>query len=99
MWPGDDEVADLLRRVQAGEPGAADRLWERHRVPLLRMIALRLDPGLGRRVDASDVVQDGLMDADRRLRDYLREPAVPFHLWLRRLPPGRVCDQHSRHRP
>jgi RNA polymerase sigma-70 factor (ECF subfamily) len=97
-WPDEAEIRELLGRVERGEDGAADRLWERHREPLRRMIGLRLDRGLGRRVDASDVVQDVLLKADQRLREYLRDPSVPFHVWLRGLARDQVIDQHRRHR-
>jgi RNA polymerase sigma-70 factor (ECF subfamily) len=61
------------------------------------MIALRLDPRLAARVDPSDVLQDALAAADRRLSDYARARPLPFYPWLRRL----ACDQlavlHRRH--
>jgi RNA polymerase sigma-70 factor (ECF subfamily) len=62
------------------------------------MIELRLDPALAARVDASDVVQDVLLEASRRLHDYLRNPTMPFHLWLRHLARDHMIDAHRRHR-
>ena len=59
---------------------------------------MRLDHALERRVDASDVVQDVLIEASRRLGDYLRNPAMPFHLWLRQIARDRMIDEHRRHR-
>src|SRR4051794_37016929 len=38
MWPDADETRMLLERVEREGPAAADRLWERHREPLRRMI-------------------------------------------------------------
>src|SRR4051794_17550131 len=76
MWPDANETHVLLQRVAEDEAGAADRLWASYRDPLRRMIDLRLDPMLGRRVDASDVVQDVLVEANRRLGEYLRNPAM-----------------------
>ena len=49
------------------------------------MIGLRLDQAIARRVDASDVVQDVLIKASQRLGEYLRNPVMPFHLWLRQI--------------
>lgn len=98
MWPDAEETNDLLQRVSRDEKGAVDRLWERHRVPLRRMIGLRMDPALGRRVDASDIVQDALIKASQRLNDYLREPAVPFHVWLGGIARDQIIDQHRRHK-
>ena len=62
------------------------------------MIELRLDRAIGRRVDASDVVQEVLLKASRRLADYLRDPSMPFHLWLRQIARDHVIDEHRRHR-
>ena len=62
------------------------------------MIAARLDRSLGRREDASDVVQSVLLEASRRLADYLRNPALPFALWLRQIASDRLIDVHRRHR-
>src|SRR5262249_57343927 len=98
MWPDADETEILLKRVEQEGPAAADRLWERHREPLRRMIGLRLDQALGRRVDASDVVQEVLLKANLRLPEYLRNPVMPFHLWLRQLARDHVIDEHPRHR-
>ena len=99
MWPDADSTRALLDRLAlADDPAAADRLWARHREPLRRMIDMRLDHAIGRRVDASDVVQDVLIEASRRLSDYLRNPAMPFHLWLRQIARDRLIDEHRRHR-
>ena len=62
------------------------------------MISLRLDQAVARRVDASDVVQDVLIRASQRLEDYLRNPVLPFHLWLRQIARDHVIDAHRRHR-
>jgi RNA polymerase sigma-70 factor (ECF subfamily) len=98
MWPDAGETRALLERVERSDPDAAERLWERHREPLRRMIGARLGQGLGRRVDASDVVQDVLIKASLRLRDYLHDPAMPFHVWLRQIAQDQIIDQHRRHR-
>src|SRR4051794_16121947 len=50
------------------------------------------------RLDASDIVQDVLIEAHRRLSDYLRNPVMPFHLWLRHIAKDHVIDAHRRHR-
>ena len=62
------------------------------------MIGMRLDPAIARRVDASDIVQDVLLEANLRLVEYLKKPDMPFHLWLRHLAQDRIIDTHRRHR-
>lgn len=98
MWPDAGETECLLHRVAQADAGAADELWERHRPALRRMIGLRLDRTLSRRVDASDVVQDVLLKANQRLAEYLRNPAIPFHVWLRQIARDHVIDAHRWHR-
>ena len=59
-----------------------------------------MDRMLGRRVDASDIVQEVLIDANRRLVEYTQQTAakMPFQIWLRTLVQDRVIDAHRRHR-
>jgi RNA polymerase sigma-70 factor (ECF subfamily) len=98
MWPETPRTEEMLERVRKGEAEAVDGLLAAHRDALRRMIGLRLDPALAARLDASDVVQDVLLEAHRRLSDYLREPAMPFALWLRHIAKDHIIDAHRRHR-
>jgi len=98
MWPNSDETQELLSQARGGDATAVNRLLERHRAALRRMIDLRMDRVIGRRVDASDIVQDVLLDAHRRLEEYLVHPVMPFHLWLRQMARDRLIDAHRRHR-
>jgi RNA polymerase sigma-70 factor (ECF subfamily) len=98
MWPDASETQELLHRAAQADSDAAEELWERHRPALRRLIGLRLDQALWRRVDASDIVQDVLLEASQRLGDYLRDPAMPFHLWLRQIARDQVIDAYRRHR-
>jgi DNA-directed RNA polymerase specialized sigma24 family protein len=61
------------------------------------MVAVRLDRRLLARVDPSDVVQEALADADRRLDEYLRERPVAFYPWLRRLAEEQLVNVYRRH--
>jgi RNA polymerase sigma-70 factor (ECF subfamily) len=61
------------------------------------MVAVRIDPRVAARLDPSDVVQDTLAEAHRRLDDYLAAQPVPFYLWLRQLAQDRLIDLHRRH--
>lgn len=98
MWPDSQETQELLRQAKAGDAAAINHLMDRHRDSLWQMIHLRMDRAIAGRVDASDVVQDVLWEASRRLEDYIKEPAMPFHLWLRQLAKDRMVDMHRRHR-
>jgi RNA polymerase sigma-70 factor, ECF subfamily len=97
--PGDrDDTERLLEHAAAGDAVAIERLLERHRDRLRRMIALRLDARLSARVDASDVVQEALVDAAKKLADYARNRPLPFYPWLHRLAAERLAAVHRRHR-
>lgn len=99
MWPDSEETRQLLREAGEGDAGAINRLMDRHRVSLRQMVRMRLDRALAQRVDASDVVQDVLLEASNRLEDYIQSGStMPFHLWLRQLAKDRVIDMHRRHR-
>ncbi|MGC1273778.1 MAG: sigma-70 family RNA polymerase sigma factor [Planctomycetaceae bacterium] len=98
MWPSTDQTQTLLANAKAGDGAAVNALLERHRDSLRRLVRLRLDRRLAARVDASDVVQDVLLEANQRLAGYLKNPAMPFHLWLRSLARDRIIDMHRRHR-
>lgn len=86
--PDAEETERLLRQAEAGDRQAFERLFADHRPYLRRLAELRLDPRLGPRVDASDVVQEAHLEALRRLGAYLERRPLPFRLWLRQI----ACD-------
>ncbi len=98
IWPDGDATAELLNDVRDGQSIAIEHLMDRHRNSLRRMIQLRLDQRLMQRMDVSDVIQDVLIEANRRLTDYLANPVIPFHLWIRQIAKDRIIDAHRRHR-
>jgi len=98
MWPEAEKTSELLAEAKAGNADAVNRLLDRHRQALHRLVGCRLDQRLQRRVDVSDIVQEVMVDANRRLQDYLANPVMPFHLWLRHIARDRIIDAHRRHR-
>ena len=91
------EIDVLLANAARGDANAVRLLLEQHRERLRRMIAVRLDRRLAPRLDPSDVVQEALADAARRLPDYLRERPMPFYPWLYRLAADRLAVTHRDH--
>jgi RNA polymerase sigma-70 factor (ECF subfamily) len=61
------------------------------------MVGVRLDRRLAPRLDPSDVVQEALAEAARRLPDYLRDRPLPFYPWLRQLARERLARLHHHH--
>jgi RNA polymerase sigma-70 factor, ECF subfamily len=91
------DTQDLIDRAARGDEAARHQLLEQYRNYLRRMVAVRLDRRLAPRIDASDVVQEALVEADRRLDGYLRERPIPFYAWLRQIAGDRIVDAHRLH--
>ena len=98
IWPSDDKTETLLDAARAGDGDAVNKLLERHRGPIRRLVEMRLDRKVQQRVDVSDVVQDVMIEANSRLKKYLDEPVMAFHLWLRQIAWDRMIDTYRRHR-
>jgi RNA polymerase sigma-70 factor (ECF subfamily) len=92
--PDTDHLLDL---AQQGNAEARQQLLARHQKRLGKMIGLHLDRRLAARVDASDVVQETLAEAERKLNAYLRARPLPFYPWLRRIARERLVKLHRRH--
>ena len=91
------ETAHLIELAAAGDQDAAGRLFETHRTRLERMVRLRLDDRLQRRMDVDDVVQDVCLEASRRMLDYHRAPTMPFFVWLRFLAVQKLREHYRQH--
>jgi RNA polymerase sigma-70 factor (ECF subfamily) len=91
------ETNELLRRAAGGDQQGWTTLLAQHHDRLRRMIALRLDHRLRGRIDASDVLQETYLEAAAHLADYLRQPEVPFFLWLRSVAGNKLLALHRRH--
>lgn len=98
MLPDSETTQQLLHAAHGGDTDAVNELMARHRDSLRRMVQARLDRAVAQRVDASDVVQDVLLEAHGRLNDFIQNGSMPFHLWLRHLAKDRMIDVHRRHR-
>jgi RNA polymerase sigma-70 factor, ECF subfamily len=97
VQPDSAETCALLDRVQRGDEQARDALLARHRPDLRSFVEVHLDPRLRARIDPSDVVQDGQMEAARRLGDYLSRRPMPFRLWLRKTVYQRLLNLRRDH--
>jgi RNA polymerase sigma-70 factor (ECF subfamily) len=97
MQNNSPESVDLIERARAGEQDAMNQLFARYRDRLCRMVEMRLDTRLQARLDASDVVQDAYAEVAGRLDEYLRDPKLPFFLWLRLVVGERLIKLHRHH--
>jgi len=97
MAHADRETSELLEQARQGDPKAVGDLLDHFRNRLRRMVALRMDRRLQGRIDASDVIQETYLEASSRLAEYLREPTMPFYIWLRFLTGQRLAMLHRHH--
>lgn len=95
--PESVNLDDLLERAIASDNDALSQLLGQHRDRLKVMVRLRLNPKLQSRVDESDVVQDAMVDAAVKFREYSNEPRLPFYLWLRHITGLKLIELHRRH--
>jgi RNA polymerase sigma-70 factor (ECF subfamily) len=97
MGSNPSETARLLRQAADGDQKSWGALLTRHAERLRRMVAFRLDQRLQGRIDPSDVIQEAYLEASKHLADYLREPALPFFLWLRGIAGNKLRELHRHH--
>jgi RNA polymerase sigma-70 factor (ECF subfamily) len=91
------ETNRLIAQAAGGDRRVLESLLARHRDRLHRMVSLRLDRRLRKRIDASDVIQEAYLEASARLPRYLRAPSMPFFLWLRFLAGQKLVTLHRHH--
>ncbi len=97
MAENTSETNRLLQQAATGDQESWGVLLTRHADRLHRMVAFRLDQRLQGRIDPSDVIQEAYLEASRHLADYLREPALPFFLWLRGIAGNKLRELHRHH--
>lgn len=99
MAPDSTDV--LLERARAGDRNAFSELLAAHTPALERMVSLRLDPRLERRIEAADIVQESLALAAQRFAEWSAQQRYPFGMWLRMLTAQALTDalrEHHRQR-
>jgi len=97
MRANNPDTNELLKRAVGGDATAANQLLLRHRDRLRQMVWVRIDPRLSSRVDPSDVVQEVLIEAARKLSDYIQRPHLSFYAWLRQIAWDRLAHLSTHH--
>ena len=93
----DQQTAVLLERLATNDGQALGELFMLYRERLWRMLYVRLDRRLARRVAPDDVLQETFLDVAGRIGEYLADPKVPFYVWLRFLAVQRMQMAHRAH--
>ena len=93
----DDPASDLLSRVRSGDESALHEFFRLHEQRLLRMIELRIEPVLRRRLDPSDVMQEAWIEIARRVPEWRRQGSLPLHVWMRLITAQALMQLQRRH--
>ena len=94
----DQDTDDFhVERAKEGNQESLVELFTRHRARLQRMVNLRMDQRLLGRIDASDVLQEAYVDLAQQLPNYVKDPKLPFFLWLRLITGQRLSKMHRKH--
>jgi RNA polymerase sigma-70 factor (ECF subfamily) len=90
-------IEALLARAAAGDEQAAGAVVCTYDDRLRRVIRVRLDRRITRRVDVDDVLQETHMEAVQRLPEFIEQRQVPLLIWLRFLAVQRCITLARRH--
>src|SRR5215468_5369383 len=88
---------ELLQRAAAGDQQAVNELFALYRDRLRAMVRLRLNRRLQGRIDPSDVLQEAFLEISKGFADYVRQPTMPFFLWLRHITGQKLIAAHRQH--
>ena len=81
----DSSDEELIRRAGQGEDHAFDQLFERHAPALRRRIKRMLPSNVGRKVSASDILQEARIVAFRRFGEFDLPENGSIRPWLDRI--------------
>jgi RNA polymerase sigma-70 factor (ECF subfamily) len=90
-------IEELARQARQGEGTLFSELLAQYRARLRRLVQVRLDRRLQGRIDPSDVIQEAYLEATSRLNEFLRQPNLPFFVWLRLITIQKLALMHRKH--
>lgn len=88
-------LEDLVHRAQCGDRAALEELFGRHLARIRRIAERRLGPGLRRDLDASDIVQDSMAVALRKLPEFRLQGEDSFVHWMGAIVEHQITDRAS----
>lgn len=91
------EIASVMERIRHGNTAAVAELFEHFRPPLYRMVKLRMDRRLQKRLDCADVLQEVFIDVSRRIGEYVANPTASVYVWMRFLTGQKLAELHRHH--
>lgn len=91
-------LADLLKQAQGGDAAARDRLFEKCRAYVNVVAHAHVESWLQAKIDASDLVQQTLLDAYRGLDRFRGTTEGEWLAWLRRILSHNATDYVRQYR-
>ncbi len=88
---------ELLNRARQGDTGALGVLFRDARNDLHAAARAQMDDRLKARVDASDVLQQTLLDAQKDFRDFRGSTAEEWQAWIRRVLEHNMANEIAKH--
>lgn len=96
--PDGERIAGWIRAARAGDASARQRLFEAGRSYLAVAAVYHLQRRLRAKVDASDIVQEALLDAHGGFDRFAGTTAGEWLSWLRRIAERNALDAAKRYR-
>ncbi len=93
--PPSDRFKDRIPKAR--DNSQLGEIFEESRERLKRIVAASIDTRVQGRIDASDVLQETLLEASRRIEEYNAAPTVSLFVWLRFLAKQQLMMAHRRH--
>lgn len=95
---GNQSVSNLLARARSGDERAANELFARCRNYLAVVARAQVESWLRAKADASDIVQETLVEANRDLRQFRGSTEGEWLAWLRQILSRNAADFVRRYR-
>ncbi len=97
MTDSPSETLNLVERLRAGDRRRWRRCSSDTAIGCGGWSSCEWTARLQGRVDASDVLQDGFLDLEKRVESYVSDPSLPAFLWLRLVISDRLALVHRHH--
>jgi|SRR5579863_5452711 len=92
-----DDFEILVKRAVEGEVGALAELLAAQQGWLTEFVAGRINRRLAARLDVGDIVQEVLLEAAKKLPDYVVRCPLPFIGWIRNIAIEHLAQVHRKH--
>ena len=79
-----DNTNRLIDRSLGGDASAFAQLFEQFELSLRQLCRRRIEMGLSRRFDLSDVIQETYVETLERFDDFAKRLPMSFSLWIRK---------------